>query len=73
MVMNGARLVIWILGLALVVTAAWMLFFQTGLNHYVPLTIAGAGLLLIVGVAIMSMSEKMRSDRTHVEEHHEHH
>jgi small neutral amino acid transporter SnatA (MarC family) len=72
--MDATRVLIWIIGLALVVVAAFMLFFQTGLNRFVPLSIAGAGLLLIIGVAVMSMSEKMHDDHeTVTEEHHEHH
>jgi len=73
--MNATRVLVWVIGLALVVVAAYMLFFQTGLNRFVPLGIAAAGLLLIIGVSIMSMSEKLPGDHEEkvVEEHHEHH
>ena len=73
--MSAGRVLAWVIGLALVVIAAFMLFFETGLDAYVPLTIAGAGLLLIIGVAVMGASEKMRSEHHEgpTEEHHGHH
>lgn len=66
--MNGTRLVVWLIGVALVVVAMFLLFFETGVASYVPVGIALAGLLLIVGVIVMGMSEKMRGETTH---HHE--
>jgi len=64
--MNGTRLVVWIIGVALVVFAIFLLFFQTGLSAYVPAGIALAGLILIVGVIVMSAAEGMHSHE-HVE------
>lgn len=70
--MNGTRLVLFILGLGLVILAGWMLFFQTGLNRWVPFGVAAAGLLMLIGLMVIGFSESARSDHDHdvVEEHH---
>lgn len=52
-------------GVILVIVAASMLFFATGLNHWVPAGIAGAALLLFIGVAIMGASEKVPAEHGH--------
>ncbi|MFO1533038.1 MAG: hypothetical protein ABR562_04970 [Thermoplasmatota archaeon] len=71
--MNGTRMVVFILGLALVLVGAWMLFFQTGLSKWVPVGIAGAGLLVLIGLLVIGFSEDASSDHKtveHVDEHH---
>jgi phosphotransferase system glucose/maltose/N-acetylglucosamine-specific IIC component len=80
--MNGTRLTLFILGLAMVLVAAIMLFFATGLNEWVPMGIAGAGLLLLIGLLVIGFSENARRDvdvgptRTErverIDEHHHH-
>ena len=71
--MNGTRMVVFILGLALVLVGAWMLFFQTGLSKWVPIGIAGAGLLVLVGLLVIGFSENATDDHKHVEYIDEHH
>jgi uncharacterized membrane protein len=76
--MTATRVVVWVLGLALVVAAVFLLFFETGLHRFVPIGIALAGLLLIIGVAIMGAADRFRGTRVEdrpvtrerIEEHH---
>jgi hypothetical protein len=63
--MNAARLLLFFVGVVLVIVAASMLFFQTGLNKWVPAGIAGAALLLFIGVAVMGASEKVPAEHGH--------
>lgn len=63
---------VFILGLGLVIVAGWLLFFQAGLDRWVPLGIAGAGLLLLIGLLVIGFSQNAASDR-HVERIDEHH
>lgn len=73
--MNAARMVVFILGIALVVAGAWMLFFQAGLSRWIPLGVAGAGLLVLIGLLIVGFADSPsdRSDRTEKVEEHYHH
>ncbi|HVL88484.1 MAG TPA: hypothetical protein VM681_10855 [Candidatus Thermoplasmatota archaeon] len=66
--MDGARLVVYLVGLGLVILAAWMLFFMTGLERWIPYTIAIVALVLIIGVAIMSAAGRIPPDDTRVVE-----
>jgi hypothetical protein len=70
--MNAARVVVFILGLALVLVGAWMLFTQTGLDRWVPIGIAAAGLLVLIGLLVIGFSES-GGDHTSVEHHEERH
>ncbi len=63
--MNAARLVLFLVGVILVIAAASMLFFQAGLDRWVPAGIAGAALLLFIGVAVMGASEKVPAEHDH--------
>lgn len=68
-------MVVFILGLALILVGAWMLFFQTGLNQWVPVGVAGAGLLVLIGLLVIGFSENATSDHKrveHIDEHHRH-
>lgn len=51
------------IGVLLVIAAAWMLLVQTGLSRWIPAGIAGAAILLFIGVAVMGASEKFPSDK----------
>lgn len=66
-------MVVFILGLALVLVGAWMLFFQTGLDRWVPMGIAGAGLLVLIGLLVIGFSENASGDHKTVEHYDEHH
>jgi hypothetical protein len=70
--MNAARMVVFILGIALVILGAWMLFFQAGLNKWVPIGVAGAGLLILIGLMVVGFSEEVPEERRveHIDEHH---
>ena len=79
--MNPARVVMWFLGAFLVVAALLLLYFETGLDNWIPAAIAGAGLLLIIGLLVLSFAGNAPSDTTdhvdaghttniHKEEHH---
>ncbi|HVL88485.1 MAG TPA: hypothetical protein VM681_10860 [Candidatus Thermoplasmatota archaeon] len=69
--MYGTRMATWVLGLVLVILAIALLFFTTGLDRFVPVSVAAAALLLIVGVAVMAMADRVGAyptDRTYVDE-----
>jgi CHASE2 domain-containing sensor protein len=71
--MNGARMVVFVLGLALILVGAWMLFVQANLSRWIPIGIAGAGLLVLIGLLVIGFSENASSDHEvieHVDEHH---
>lgn len=74
--MNASRLVLYLFGGALVVLSLWMMFFETGLNRWVPIGVAAAGLLLIVGLIVMGSADEVTEDAHHrdveVQEHHHH-
>ena len=64
--MNATRTMLYFVGAALIVAGIVMLFFQTGLAAWVPTGIAVAGLIILVGLFVMGMSDRAKSD-THVE------
>lgn len=77
--MNPARVIMWFLGAFLVVVALAMLYFNSGLDNWIPAAIAGAGLLLIIGLLVLSFAGNAPSDAhdnvhagttVHKEEHH---
>jgi hypothetical protein len=47
--MRPTRLFIWIVGVLLVIGGLMVLFFETGISQWIPGSIAGAGLFLLVG------------------------
>ena len=60
--MNSMRAVLYFVGIALVLGALWMFFMAAGLNRWIPIGIAIAALILIVGVSVMSFAETSPSD-----------
>lgn len=73
--MNGARTLLYAFGALLVIAGIVLLFFETGLAAWVPPGIAVAGLVILIGVAVMGLSERgptERREETKVEEHHHH-
>ena len=56
MAMSAGRGILYLLGVILVVAALAMFFFQTGLNRWVPVGLLAAGVLLIIGLAVMSFA-----------------
>lgn len=67
--MSAGRGILYLLGVVLVVGALAMFFFQTGLNRWVPVGLLAAGVLLIIGLAVMSFAntapEEPRVRRTY--------
>ena len=55
--MNAGRAILYFLGVILVVAALLMFFFQAGLNRWVPVGLLAAGVLLIIGLAVMSFAD----------------
>lgn len=69
----------WILGVFMVLAAIFIFFMETGLAKWVPFSLAAAGVILFIGLAIMSFAERspgepvIEEHRTrHVDEHHHH-
>ena len=60
--MNVTRMLLFIVGGALMIVAVGMLFFETGLNQWVSAGVALAGLLLLVGLLIVGVSDRTRGD-----------
>lgn len=54
---SPARLTLSVAGIILVVASLAMFFFASGLNRWVPVGILGAGLLLIIGIAVVGYAE----------------
>jgi hypothetical protein len=48
----------WIIGVCLVLAAAFIFFFATGLDRWIPFSIAAAAVILFIGLAVMSFAEK---------------
>ena len=78
--MNGTRAVMWIIGVCLVLAAAFIFFFATGLDRWIPFSIAAAAVILFIGLAVMSFAEKSHdshggghTDVNVNEGHHGHH
>lgn len=62
MAMNPARTLLYICGIILVVGALWMFFFSAGLARWVPVSMLVAGILLVVGLAIMGFADRSPDD-----------
>lgn len=63
MTMGLARLAVYLVGVLLVVAAAWVFLTQTELGESIPASIALAVILLLVGIGVMA-SAKSINDRT---------
>lgn len=73
MAMSAGRSILYLLGIILVVAALAMFFFQSGLDRWVPVGLLAAGVLLIIGLAVMSFAnnapEERRVRRTYDDTH----
>ncbi|HUR25879.1 MAG TPA: hypothetical protein VM327_07705 [Candidatus Thermoplasmatota archaeon] len=71
MALSAGRAIMYFLGVILVIAALAMLFFQTGLQRWVPVGLLAAGVLLIIGLAVMSFADNAPEERTY--RGHDHH
>jgi len=62
MALGAGRAILYFLGIILVIAALAVFFFETGLNRWVPVSLLAAGVLLIIGLAVMSFAEDAPSD-----------
>lgn len=53
-----ARTLLYVLGAVLMIVGIGMLFFETGLDAWVPAGVALAGLIILVGLLIVGLSER---------------
>lgn len=65
MAVSASRAILYFLGVILVIAALAMFFFQTGLDRWVPVGLLAAGVLLIIGLAVMSFADNAPEDRTY--------
>ena len=72
MAMSASRAVMYFLGVILVVVALAMFFFQTNLDRWVPVGLLAAGVLLIIGLAVMSFADSAPPEHTRRDTHHHH-
>ncbi len=63
--MNPARMLMYLIGIILVVGALMVFFFEFGLDRWVSVTLLGAGILLIVGLSVMSFADTAPSEHGH--------
>jgi len=68
--MNAGRVLLYFLGVILVVAALGIFFVQSGISRWVPVSLLAAGVLLIIGLAVMSFADSAPADRR-VHEHHD--
>jgi Ni/Fe-hydrogenase subunit HybB-like protein len=68
---NAGRVLLYFVGVLLVIAALAIFFMQTGLSKWVPTGLLAAGVLLIIGLAVMSFADSAPADRT-VHEHGRH-
>lgn len=54
--MNPTRTVIWMVGLVAILAGAYLLYFEANLDRWVSIGILGAGLLLFIGLAVMTFA-----------------
>lgn len=67
MAMSPTRTIIWVVGVLMIIAGGSILFFETGLSNWIPATIAGAGLLLIVGLIVLTFATSAPADEHHHE------
>ncbi|HWG89350.1 MAG TPA: hypothetical protein VNZ52_00725 [Candidatus Thermoplasmatota archaeon] len=53
-------ILVYVIGLALVLAAVWVIFTQTGLANWIPGAIVVALVLLVLGLGVMSLSDRFR-------------
>lgn len=68
MALSASRMIMYLLGAALVVVAVVMFFFAGGLDRWVPVSMLIAGILLILGLSVMGFADNSPSDRPPVRE-----
>lgn len=54
--MNPTRTVVWMVGLVAILAGAYLLYFEAGFDRWVSLGILGAGLLVFIGIAVMTFA-----------------
>lgn len=54
----------WMVGLVAILAGAYLLYFEAGLDRWVSIGILGAGLLLFVGLAVMTFASSAPSEPT---------
>ena len=64
MAVSAGRAILYFLGVILVIAALAMFFFQTNLDRWVPVGLLAAGVLLIIGLAVMSFADNAPEERT---------
>jgi hypothetical protein len=65
MAVSAGRAILYFLGIILVIAALAIFFFQTGLDRWVPVSLLAAGVLLIIGLAVMSFADSAPEDRSY--------
>ncbi|MHB1262003.1 MAG: hypothetical protein ACYC2H_09845 [Thermoplasmatota archaeon] len=60
--MNATRTVMWMVGLVAILAGAYLLYFEAGLDRWVSIGILGAGLLLFIGLAVMTFASGAPND-----------
>lgn len=59
---RSLRLIVYLIGLAVVLAGVFVLFTQTGLADWIPVGLVVAVILLILGIAVMAMSDRFGAD-----------
>lgn len=68
--MNMGQAVLYTLGAVILVVGIVLLFVESGLATWIPTGIALAGLLIIVGLLVIGLSDRDKdTEVTHVEHH----
>ena len=67
MAVSASRMIMYLLGAGLVVLAVVMFFFAGNLDRWIPVSMLIAGILLILGLAVMGFADNAPSDRHVVE------
>ena len=63
--LSASRAILYFLGIVLVIAALAIFFFSTGLDRWIPVSLLAAGVLLIIGLAVMSFADSAPSEHTH--------
>lgn len=71
--MHPARVIVLVLGLAVFIFGIYLLFFEAGLDRWVSIGILTAGVVILIGLVIMSFASSAPKDVEHGGTHHEHH
>ena len=65
MALSPSRALLYFLGIILVVGALSIFFFQTGLDRWIPTSLLAAGILLIIGLSVMSFADSSPGEHEH--------